>query len=120
MKEVVATIYDLSRMCRTSVDCLKCPLGTCGACFGAIANRPDDVNEKILKWIKEHPVKTRQSEFLKIFPNSKTDCDDIIMIAPCAVEKDRFVKGDLNCPVSHGFETCIECRKEYWLKEVRE
>lgn len=114
MEKEKATIYDLSRICRTSVECPKCPLGTQGACFGDIANRPDVVNEKILKWVKEHPVKTRQSEFLKMFPNADIKYEGYLEIEPCSIEKSLFDN-----------ETCMqrdceECKKKYWLAEVDE
>ncbi len=113
MKKEVATIYDLSRICRTSVDCPKCPLGKWGACYGAIANRPDDVNEKILKWVKEHPIKTRQNKFLEMFPNAILDDNGVLNVEPCDFDKDYSTN---DCSRF----SCPDCRKKYWLKEVTE
>lgn len=61
------------------------------------------------KWAKEHPIKTRQSEFLKMFPNAFVE-DGVLSIPPCNV--DRTVKG------SCAKKTCSDCHREFWLKVV--
>ena len=68
-------------------------------------------NEIILNWCKEHPVKTRQDEFLKMFPNAKI-VDGIIGICPKHFETAYACKAT-KC-------TCHDCRKSYWLAEVDE
>lgn len=104
-----ATIYDYARMCKFYEDCTNCPIAhTAALCNLDIVEQPDRANEIILKWCKEHPIKTRQSEFLKMFPNART-CNGVIDI----------------CPISFGMEcsigdNCSECEKEYWLAEVEE
>lgn len=63
---------------------------------------------KVEQWAKDHPVKTRQSEFLKMFPNAAID-DGVLCISPCKIEKDIVcVNG----------KSCNECCREYWLAEV--
>ena len=35
------------------------------------------------QWAKEHPVKTRQSEFLKQWPDAEISADGLPTVAPC-------------------------------------
>ena len=65
------------------------------------------------RWADEHPAGTRQSEFLKMFPNAELDDDGVLKIRPCAVDpkyctNDRFLTG------------CGLCERDYWLAEVQE
>ena len=66
------------------------------------------------QWAAEHPVKTRQSEFLKLFPDAPIYPDTgLVRVSPCQV--DRALCG--NCPTGIN---CIECRKKFWLAEVED
>ena len=66
------------------------------------------------QWAAEHPIKTRQSEFLKMFPDAPIYPDTgLVRVSPCQV--DRALCG--NCPT--GID-CIECRKAFWEAEVEE
>lgn len=64
------------------------------------------------QWAAEHPVKTRQSEFLKLFPEANVDQAECLYINPCHI----FGKKVPEC-AGH---TCSECRKKFWLAEVEE
>lgn len=124
MKEK-ATIFDYARMCKNAKTCDNCPLGlningANIACSYLVREIPDKANEIILNWCKEHPVETRQDRFLKMFPNAKIDNDGVIAILPCSIDKHEFIKSDFPCPVSCEFNNCAECRKNYWLAEVKE
>lgn len=63
------------------------------------------------RWDAEHPVKTRQSEFLKLFPNAQTDSGCLN-----ACPMDVFGNTGIDC----NKRTCFECKKEFWLAEVEE
>lgn len=63
------------------------------------------------QWAKEHPVKTRQSEFLKLFPNAQTDSGCLN-----ACPMDVFGNTGIDC----NKRTCFECKKAFWLAEVEE
>ena len=117
MNSEKATLHDFSRMCKKRKDCKGCKLSVDVnelhiACFDLLANYPDKASEIILKWCKEHPIKTRQSELLKIFPNAKIALDGALSICP------RFVNKDFSCPTPE--RRCSDCFKEYWLAEVEE
>lgn len=63
-------------------------------------------------WAKNHPVKTRQSEFLKQWPNVKIDNQGILLIDPCDLDNTMRRK-DKDC-----YKGCHECRCEFWMQEV--
>lgn len=71
----------------------------------------EETISKVEQWAKDHPVKTRQSEFLKKFQDAKIGKDGVLIIYPCAVEK-RLSR--TKC----GGMFCDDCRREYWLEEV--
>lgn len=77
------------------------------------------------QWAKEHPVKTRQSEFLKIFP-----CEDLVNedtgvldIYPCNVgfiySNGKFKAKRCSADMCYG-NICDDCRKKFWLEEIEE
>lgn len=63
------------------------------------------------RWATAHPTKTRQSEFLKLFPNAQTDSGCLN-----ACPMDVFGNTGIDC----NKRTCFECKKEFWLAEVEE
>ena len=111
MKEK-ATIYDWYRMCKHHGDCQHCLLEEkiCERAIGCSLKRIDEINEIILNWCKEHPVKTRQDKFLEMFPNAARR-EQIIDICPKKIGVSGLCRID---------KSCSECRKSYWLEEVEE
>ena len=75
----------------------------CGNDFGAYV-------DELEKWSKEHPAKTRQSEFLKMYPNAVVMTGGVLCIRPCDV--DNTIKN--LCKTTN----CGVCRRDYWLQEV--
>lgn len=106
-----ATIFDYARMCKFYDDCSICPLGESN-CHMLISENPDKANEIILNWCKEHPIKTRQSEFLKMFPNARVNTNGILDVCPKIVN----IKNKCTTTV----KKCGECCKDYWLTEVND
>ena len=94
-------------------------------CLGVISshfecqNKLDDIEiskrerwaQRILESRGETPKekKTRQSEFLKIFPKAKM-CDGVIFA--CPIKLTDFV----GC---RHYSDCAECKKDFWLTEVK-
>lgn len=109
-----ATIYEFARMCKENVHkCKNCPMWNYKCTIFTMDSADiDKANEIILKWCEEHPIKTRQSEFLKMFPSAETDNDGVLVCCP------KWIDKDFRCDMSS--RLCIECRKEYWLAEVDE
>ena len=110
-----STIYDYARFmheyCHANTECADCPLKNlhCGL-ENADSEELAKINEIILNWCKEHPVKTRQDEFLKMFPNAKVDTNGILDACPYTLNTNNKCTAN-----QYG-----ECRKEYWLAEVEE
>ena len=105
-----ATIYDYARMCNTNEFCSNCPMNESDEdCYDLMRECPDKANEIILNWCEEHPVKTRQDELLKMFPNARI-IDGIVGICP------KHFETAYACKATKG--TCLDCRKSYWLAEV--
>lgn len=67
--------------------------------------------EAVEKWATEHPRKTRQSEFLKQWPNADFCDDGYLSLAPCSIDT-RMTKGG-SCG-----SKCDVCRREFWMQEV--
>lgn len=108
MMDAVEFVKQLRRMIERGVprNCFICP------CVGQETDLPEEVVAEVEEWAKDHPVKTRQSEFLKMCPNAPIHPDTgIVKISPCEV--DAVLRG--NCP---GVGCCPECRKKFWLAEV--
>lgn len=106
------------RMCNSfDIGCVKCPLGDIGCCVS-----PEETDEEFEKeiaiverWSKEHPRKTRQSEFLKLFPETEFKRDGVIAICPFAISAAyRSEEGLCASP----FKNCFNCRREFWMQEV--
>lgn len=74
-------------------------------------NTPEEIVAETEKWAAAHPVKTRQSEFLKLFPNAQTDSGCLN-----ACPMDVFGNTGIDC----NKRTCFECKKAFWLAEVEE
>lgn len=111
--DAVEFLKTLRRMCNS--ECRECELGkrlgaldTCALWQKA---HPEEAVEIAEKWAKEHPAKTRQSEFLKLFPNAQTDSGCLN-----ACPMDVFGNTGIDC----NKRTCFECKKEFWLAEVED
>lgn len=67
------------RMCESYVgSCMGCPIRDakhekCMSCEKYMREYPVETVAIVEKWLAEHPIKTRQSEFLKLFPNAKLE-----------------------------------------------
>lgn len=121
MYKKVKLIKDYARMCESKVgiDCDGCELNKnkkYSSCELFMMKEPEQAVDIIEKWAAEHPVKTRQSEFLKMFPNAKM-LNGVISVDPCEADTE-------NCGVDSESEwcqkcdSCESCHKDYWLTEV--
>ena len=84
-------------------------------CF-KLEEKDTEIVEQVEQWAKEHPVKTRQSEFLKQWPDAEIGDDGLLSIAPCQLNVEL-----LQCESQDDCEdrgVCYKCRRDFWLKEV--
>ena len=122
--DVVEFLKEKSRMCNTFNLCdgggckETCELYKEGlTCADYTNDYPEKAVEIVKRWAKEHPRKTRQSEFLKMFPRASMTADGIIAFCPDSMDSEfecpRKTRDNID-PI------CGECRREYWLEEVGE
>lgn len=115
--DAVKFLIARSRMCNAQGDCKTCLIDA--ECFKYFVdhNFSTNVVEKMVstieQWAKDNPAKTRQSEFLKMFPNSVTDRDGVILICPHKVDETLYRPCD-------SATVCTGCkrRRDYWLRDV--
>lgn len=112
--DAVEFLKEKERMCRSynCESCVKCPCedinnGFDMTCEDLAIEKPEEFVAIVERWSSEHPVKTRQSEFLRMFPNAQVP-NGCLRICPIMCDKNE------KCIVG----TCYECRKKYWLSEI--
>lgn len=128
MMDAVEFLEKRNRMCGalgdecTDKDDTLCPLLVATrkvgkGCYGYTKSHPAEAVEIVERWAKEHPKKTRQSKFLKVFPRVSMTADGIIAFCPDSMDSEfecpRKTRDNID-PI------CGECRREYWLEEVEE
>lgn len=116
--ETLEFLKEERRMCASfDAMCVKCPLGDTGCCVivGDTDRELENEVTAVEQWAKEHPIKTRQSVFLKMLPNVSLDRNGIINISPCRVDPKQYPFNGKNCG---RFSACSQCRREFWEQEV--
>ena len=99
-----------ARYCSSSY-CGKCTIVESCKTKTKDARDAEKVVRTIEQWAKDHYVKTRQSEFLKRFPNAKLDSNGVLAIRPCDIDSKCCTDDDY-------LSKCGTCAKDYWLTEV--
>lgn len=97
--------------------CQGCPALTeedeiCIANFQFASCDPSKAVEAVEKYAKENPIKTRNSEFLKHYPNAVVSDNGVVLLCPKLL--DINYKPNVGC---HDI-TCDDCKTEYWMQEV--
>lgn len=114
-----------ARMCKAHEDCPGCPLEIfCGRDYEEQGEADCIIKgvNAVEQWAKEHPVKTRQSEFLKMFPNAQKSSNGVLDICPRKFNPEKY-KGatpDKICINDNADDEyhCGECCRDFWLKEI--
>lgn len=78
---------------------------------------PEKMVAIVEQWAAEHPVKTRQSEFLKLFPGAAPTKDGVLAICPNAFSP---VYKDERGLCKWHYAECDNCLRKFWLAEVEE
>ena len=110
-------LKERKRMCNSYKSCDSCPLAE-GSCVINHATSDEDCKRIVTaveQWSKEHPRKTRQSVFLKQYPNVRLDTDGIIDISPCRMDSKQYTFDGEDC---RKFKSCDACCREFWMQEV--
>ena len=69
------------------------------------------------QWAAEHPVKTRQSEFLKQWPEADVDENGVLQTCPALISASHRDQTGGCATLSN---KCENCRKAFWLAEVED
>ena len=69
------------------------------------------------EWSAAHPRKTRQSEFLKLFPGAEPTKDGVLAICPNAFSP---VYKDERGLCKWHYAECDNCCRKFWLAEVED
>lgn len=108
--DAVEFYKQFARYCSSSY-CCECPIVESCKTKGKDGRDADKIVRTIEQWAKDHPAKTRQSEFLKMFPDARIG-DDVIWLCPKYISYDYKPEG--NC-----YEiNCCDCKRKFWLAEV--
>ena len=104
------------RMCSNGLDCEDCPLyqrDDVDFCSAPKNKRSREGAEKVVQiveqWAKENPGKTRQSEFLKLFPDANLSTGTV-NICP-----NSLYEGKCDC---YRYKNCLSCKRKFWSQEV--
>lgn len=112
--DAVEYLKTLCRMCHC--ECLKCEFGKARSGFETCPvwqrTHPEEAVAIMEQWAAEHPIKTRQSEFLKHYPGARILAPGCLNACPMNVFSDTGI----NC----NEQPCFECKKAFWLAEVEE
>lgn len=114
--DAVKFLKEKKRMCDKYSNCTGCPASEKNTKFdigcGSLEEQfPEEFVAIVEKWSAENPIKTRKSEFLKMFPNADM-LNGIIRICPDKLDQNSVTSEE--CSRSG----CFECQKKYWLAEV--
>ena len=115
MMDAVKFVKTLGRMC--NAECIRCEFwkrrSSGESCTSWQKNHPEEAVAIVEQWAADHPIKTRQSEFLKLFPGVDADkTDGCLTLNPCII----YEKIRKECEG----RKCSDCRREFWLAEVEE
>lgn len=116
--DTVEFFKSVNRLCKNQSGCAKCPIwekGMCMARFGdySVKNIEETIS-KVEQWAKDNPIKTRktrQSEFLKMFPNAHKS-GRVLDICPQTLNIEYMP------PKMCENISCSACKKDYWNEEV--
>lgn len=112
--DAVEYVKQRERMCNYYTNCNDCPAGYYEGCSSL-----NGVSKLVLiveQWAKEHPVKTRQSEFLKQWPDAEMFEARYLNICPALISKEYRSEETNEC--NQPEFSCGKCRRDFWLKEI--
>ena len=112
--DAVEYVKQRERMCDYYVNCGGSPASDYEGC--ASLHEIPNLVPIVEKWVKAHPVKTRQDEFFNQWPDAEIGYDGLPTVAPCQLNIEL-----LQCESQDDCENrgvCGKCRRDFWLKEI--
>ena len=122
MMDTVEFIKERNRMCESfDGGCKGCPAFNAREdelCCAVGQGSPLDATAQIVmveEWSAAHPRETRQSMFLKQWPEAAIDSYGVLNLCPTPISKShRNIYG--KC--ARVGVTCDYCRRKFWMQEV--
>lgn len=118
--DAVEFCRESTRMCKTYPACSDCPAkvngGLCSILCGNNYYTPEQKVAIVEQWAKEHPRKTRQSVFLEQWPDAVLDRSGVMLLCPTNVST---AHRDNNGKCKNPGKLCTDCRREFWMQEVK-
>ena len=117
--DTVRFIEERNRMCKSFGDeCSGCPaFNVCEDNLCCLESTMDATAQVAIveEWSAAHPRKTRQSMFLKQWPEAAIDSSGVLNLCPTPISKShRNIYG--KC--ARVGVKCDYCRREFWMQEV--
>lgn len=112
--DAVEFVKTVNRLCKNR-HCDGCPVEKEGRCMVGFNDYSVENIEKTIskleQWAEDNPVKTRQSELLKMFPNAPKS-RRVLDICP------RNLNPEYMPPKGCKNISCSVCKTDYWNEEV--
>ena len=118
--DAVEFLRERRRMCNAQDNCGTCPIGI--VCDDYFVNhnysqeKASGMVSTVEQWAKEHPIKTRQSVFLKMLPNVPLNDKGQPAFCPKLLDTEYHPVGSCCLDV----DICQRCMDNYWGQEVEE
>ena len=118
--DAVKFLQERARMCNSfSPDCEGCRVDeekpVMSECYMWMFENPERAVKIVEEWSAAHPRETRQSMFLKQWPEAAIDSYGVLNLCPTPISKShRNIYG--KC--AHAGVKCDKCRREFWMQEV--
>lgn len=121
--DAVEFIREWKRMCETfSPGCEGCRIDEVKPvlcdCFYWVRDNPEKAISLVEEWSAAHPRKTRQSEFLKQWPEAKKAEDGVLCIRPCFLMADYQKESCKDTYIDEWGSDCYPCVSKFWMQEV--
>ena len=107
--DAVKFIKELGRMCDAHEHCESCPAKECECQLLENMVENTRIVSIVEKWSAAHPRKTRQSEFLKLFPDANLSTGTV-NVCP-----NSLYEGKCDCT---RYQNCLSCKREFWMQEA--
>lgn len=116
--DAVKFVKEYLRMCATVSDCKECPAFMTDFCTVNVEEQSQETAGEVVRiveeWSAAHPCKTRQSVFLEQWPNARPADDGVLTF--CPKRFDFHISCLAEC---HSLKKCSDCRREFWMQEVK-
>ena len=112
--DAIEYVKQRNRMCDYYTNCTECPAGNYEGCSSL--NSILKFVPIVEQWANVDPVKTRQSELLKLFPEASILYNEYLNICPAQISSECRDKETGGC-YDPGMD-CDQCKRDFWLKEI--